>query len=131
MILHLQVLGAVLIALSLLHLGFPRYFEWRRDLAPLMLINRQMMYVHAGFIALVVLMIGLLCVTSAGELTTTLLGRRIALFIGIFWAARLLVQFTGYSSALWKGKRFETWMHVLFSLLWVYSTAVFLLVALG
>jgi hypothetical protein len=32
----------------------------------------------------------------------------------------------GYSLEHWRGKRFETFMHILFSILWLYLTAVFL-----
>jgi hypothetical protein len=84
------------------------------------------MYIHTFFIAITVFLIGLLCLTSAAELGSTVLGKRICLGIGIFWAARLFVQFIGYSSALWKGKRFETIVHIVFSFLWVYLSIVFL-----
>jgi hypothetical protein len=36
-----------------------------------------------------------------------------------------------YSSALWRGKAFETAVHVLFTLLWTWVTSVYLWVALG
>ena len=78
--------------------------------------------------ALAVGLMGLLCLTSAAELVGTALGRRVALGLGLFWLARLLTQFFGYSAALWRGKRFETVVHVGFSLLWAYVSGVFLLV---
>lgn len=127
---QLRLIGFVLIILALLHAGFARYFGWRRDLAPLSLINREMMYVHTFFVALTVLLMGLLCLTSAPELVGTLLGRRLALGIGLFWLARLLIQFFGYSARLWRGKRFETGVHVVFVAFWGYLSAVFLCVAL-
>ncbi len=128
--LQLEFIGALLVVLALLHGGFARYFGWRREFATVSLINRQMMYVHTFFIALAVLLMGLLCLTSAAELVGTALGRRVALGLGVFWLARLLVQFFGYSATLWRGKRFETVIHVLFSLLWAYLSGVFLLVGL-
>jgi hypothetical protein len=125
---QLKVIGGLLVVLALLHAGFPRYFDWPTELKPLSLINRQMVYVHTLFIALVVLLMGLLCLSCASELVGTPLGRKVALGLGLFWLARLLVQFFGYSSALWRGKRFETTVHVSFSLLWTYLMAVFFLV---
>lgn len=89
-------------------------------------MNRQLMYVHSFFIALVVFLTGLLCLSSANELINTNLGKKISLGLGIFWAIRLFVQFFGYSPALWKGKRFETGMHILFSMFWTYLSTVFL-----
>ena len=131
MVLQLKAIGFLLIILALLHAAFARYFKWRTDFAPVSLINRQMMYVHTFFVALMVLLMGLLCLTSAPELVGTPLGRRVALGCGVFWLARLLIQFFGYSSELWRGKRFETGVHVVFIGFWSYLSAVFLLVGLG
>jgi len=125
MAIHLKIIGVLLMALALLHLIFPRYFNWEKELPALSLINRQMMVVHTFFIALMVFLMGLLCLTSANELLETSLGKKIALGLGVFWSIRLLIQFFGYSSNLWKGKAFETIVHLLFSLLWIYLTIVF------
>jgi hypothetical protein len=130
MIIHLRIIGFVFMALALVHLIFPRYFRWKEQLTGLSLINRQMMQVHTFFIALVVFLIGLLCSTSATDLVETALGRRIALGLGIFWGLRALVQWFVYSPDLWRGKRLETTIHILFSLLWVYCTVVFFTIAL-
>lgn len=125
---HLRIIGAVLIGLALVHVVFPRYFEWKKELANLSLVNRQMMGIHTFFIALTVFLMGLLCLTATAELQTTPLGRKIALGMALFWSIRLFIQFFGYSSLLWKGKRFETAIHVIFSILWLYLTGVFWIV---
>lgn len=130
MSIHLQIIGALFMLLALIHVGFPRYFEWKQQLASLSLINRQMMQVHTFFIAFVVFLFGLLSFTSAEELITTPLGRRICLGLGVFWGIRALVQWFFYSSELWRGRRFETGVHVVFSALWVYCAVVFLKCAL-
>jgi hypothetical protein len=131
MILQLQLIGALLLVLALLHTAFGWYFDWRREFAVVSLLNRQMMYVHTFFVAFTVGLMGLLCLTSAPELVGTPLGRRVALGLGVFWLARLLIQFFGYSASLWRGKRFETIIHVLFSLFWLYLTFVFFQVGLS
>ena len=128
---HLKLIGLLLVGLALLHAGFVRYFNWRHELVSLSLINRQMMYVHTFFIALMVFLMGLLCLTSAAELVGTPLGHRVALGCGIFWLVRLLIQFFGYSARLWRGKRFETVVHVVVSGLWSYLSLIFLLIGLG
>lgn len=125
--LHHKISGVLLIILAAAHIIFPRYFRWEQELGALSLINRQMMYIHTFFIALVVFLIGLLSLTSSYELTKTAFGRFISLGIGIFWAARLLIQFFGYSPELWKGKTFETVAHIIFSLFWTYLSSVFLM----
>lgn len=122
---HFKIIGVLLIALSFMHVIFPRYFNWSKELVSLSLINRQMMYVHTFFIALVVFLIGVLCLTSSDELLSTVLGKKIVLGFGVFWSIRLLMQFFGYSSALWKGKSKETVIHILFSLFWTYLTVIF------
>jgi hypothetical protein len=90
-----------------------------------------MMLVHTFFIALTIFLMGLLCLTSARDLIETKLGKTISLGLGAFWIVRLFIQFFGYSSKLWKGKTFETSVHILFSLFWTYSSGVLLLAGLS
>jgi len=122
---HFQIIGFSLMALALVHVIFPKYFNWKKELKSLSLINKQMMMVHTFFIALVVFLMGLMCLTSAKELIETNLGKKISLGLGVFWSLRLLIQFFGYSVKLWKGKPFETIIHFLFSGLWLYLSLVF------
>jgi len=127
--LNLQIIGGVLVGLALLHGIFPKYFRWKEELARLSLINRQMMQVHSFFLALALFLAGLLCLRSAHLLVSTPLGRELCLGLGVFWTARLLVQFFGYSRENWRGKGFETAVHLLFIVLWSYFSTVFLLAA--
>ncbi|MDG1399026.1 MAG: hypothetical protein P8P88_11635 [Polaribacter sp.] len=128
--LHYRIIGIILIALAFVHIIFPKYFKWKEELQHLSLINQQIMKVHTFFIALVVFLIGLLCLTSSNELINTELGKKISLGLGIFWGFRLIIQFFGYSSKLWKGKKMETIIHIIFSILWVYLSYTFLKVYL-
>lgn len=123
--LWLQINGALLVVLALLHAVFPRRFRWKEELASVSLLTRQILHVHTFFIALTVGLMGLLCLTSATELTGTALGRTICGGLLVFWLCRLLVQFFGYSTELWRGKRFETRVHVAFALLWANFTVCF------
>ena len=128
---HLKIIGILLILLALIHFVFPKRFNWKQELSSLSLINRQLMYVHSFFIAFVIFLMGLLCFTSANDLLSTNFGKRILLGLAIFWAVRLLVQFFGYSSKLWKGRSFETTIHIAFSLFWIYLVTVFTLAYLA
>ncbi len=125
--LHLKIIGILLIALAAIHVFFPKYFEWKKELKSLRLINQQMMIIHTFFIALVVFLMGLLCLTSAKEIVDTKLGKIISLGLSIFWSFRLIVQFFGYSTKLWKGKLLETIIHIFFSALWIYLSVTFLM----
>lgn len=129
--LQLKIIGVLLIALAFLHVIFPKYFKWKDELQSLSLVNRQMIWVHTFFIAFTVLLMGVLCLTSSEELISTSLGRKLCWGLGIFWGIRLLIQFFGYSSKLWKGRAFETTVHILFTFLWAYLTFIFLKVAVG
>ncbi len=122
---HIRILGGLLIVLALLHLIFPTYFNWKKDLKSLSLSNRQMMIVHTFFIALIVFLMGLLFVYAAPDIVNSQLGKTMSLGIAIFWTCRLVIQFFGYSSELWRNKVFETYAHVGFSFLWIYLSVVF------
>ena len=125
--LQLEIIGILLVLLAAIHVIFPKYFNWKNELTSLSLINRQLMYIHSFFIAFAIFLIGILCLTSATELTNTPLGKKISLGLGVFWSVRLFIQFFGYSSKLWKGKAFETFIHVFFSIFWIYLSTIFIL----
>jgi hypothetical protein len=122
---HLIIIGTIFIFLAFIHIVFPKYFEWEKEFKSLSLANRQIMKIHTVFIALTVFLMGLLCLTSANDLMETSLGKKIILGLSIFWTTRLVFQFFGYSSKLWKGKIFETSVHIIFSFLWIYISFVF------
>lgn len=126
MVLQLKIVGVLLIILALGHIYFPYYFNWKKSLQSLDLLHREIFKVHTFFIAVVVLLMGLLCFFSAEELLGTSLGQKILLGMAIFWILRLLIQFFGYSRQHWKGKRFETFIHLLFASLWLYISSVLL-----
>ncbi|MFT3678581.1 MAG: hypothetical protein QM781_21975 [Chitinophagaceae bacterium] len=131
LIIQLKVTGVLLILLGIFHAFFPGYFEWKKELKPLSLINRQMMYVHTFFIGFTVALMGLLCLILPHELLETKLGKYIAAGLCLFWLLRCLIQFFYYSPALWRGKRFETIIHLFFSLLWIYLSTLFARVAIA
>lgn len=128
---HVKIVGSLLIALSLMHVIIPKYFKWEQELTSLSLITKQILYVHTFFIAFVVLLMGLLCLSYSHELLHAPFGRVITLGLFGFWLTRLIFQFFVYSPKVWRGKRFETLMHVIFSVLWLYFSGVFLLGYLG
>jgi hypothetical protein len=124
---HIKIVGSLLIALSLMHVIIPKYFKWEHELTSLSLITKQILYVHTFFIGFVVLLMGLLCISYSHELLYEPFGRVISLGLFGFWLTRLIFQFFVYSPKVWRGKRFETAMHILFSFLWLYFSGVFLL----
>jgi len=128
---HIKIVGSLLIALSLMHIIIPKYFKWEQELTSLSLITKQILYVHTFFIAFIVLLMGLLCLSYTHELVHDSFGKIISLGLFGFWLTRLIFQFFVYSPKVWRGKRFETVMHVVFSVLWLYFSGVFLLAYLA
>ena len=126
--LHLQLIGASLIFLSIAHLYFSYHLGWKADAARMTAINRQIFYVHAFFICLVLLLTGSLCLFAPETLITrTTLAKWILLGFAIFWGIRLLFQLLVYDSTHWRGHRLNTFAHIAFSLLWSYYTLIFVL----
>ena len=86
---------------GILHFGIllasamvPKVLDWKGTLDKLDGLSRQLVWVHGAFIVLVIIGFGFLSIFFAGELVTgTPLARGVCLFIALFWAARLIVQF--------------------------------------
>jgi hypothetical protein len=38
----------------------------------------------------------------------------------IFWLSRLAIQLFVYDPAIWRGRRFYAFMHVVFTIFWIY-----------
>jgi uncharacterized membrane protein len=123
---QLKIVGASLLLLALGHASFPGRFNWGEELSRLSPVNRQIFQVHCFFIGLILFMFGALalCFTPL-LLDRTPLARIVLSGLVLFWAARLWVQFFIYESSLWKGNRFNTRIHWLFTLMWVYYVSIF------
>ena len=122
---HMQIVGILLMLLGLSHVFFNRYFQWERDLATVSLLTRQVFFVHSFFIGLVVALFGALSFFySDALLQHAALNRAILAGMATFWLCRLFAQFFAYDSDLWRGDRFRTFMHVAFTLLWCYVSAI-------
>ncbi len=124
-IIHIQVIGYLLFVLALIHFAFPKYFNWKEDLSKISLINRQMMKTHTFFLVLILLGMACLSAFYTSELLNTILGKALLLFLAVFWTLRLIAQLCTYSSKLWKGKTFETIVHIIFTLFWTYCSSIF------
>ena len=126
LLLHLRIAGVCMAALVVFNFFVPQYLGWRRELARVSLVNRQIFEVHAIFIVLILAMFALLLLTASDALLEpSRLSRLVLGGLTTFWAMRLLAQWFYYSPSTWRGNRLHTVMHVGFSALWIYVTAVF------
>lgn len=128
MSIHLKIVGSLCVLLALMHIVIPKYFKWDKELTSVTLITKEILYVHTFFIGFMVFLMGLLCFVYSDQLIETPLGRQICLGLFIFWFTRFIFQFWVYSPKVWRGKKFETTMHIIFSMLWSYFSVVFFLV---
>jgi hypothetical protein len=92
----------------------------------LSLVNRQIFEVHTLFIVLVLALSSVLLLTSSDALVApSRLSRALLLGLTIFWGLRMLMQWFYYSPAIWRGDRFNTAAHCVFSTVWIYLTTTF------
>jgi hypothetical protein len=72
----------------------PKVLDWKASLGKLDRLSRQLIWVHGVFIVLVIVGFGLISVVYPTNLAAgSPLARGMCLFIAVFWALRLLVQF--------------------------------------
>lgn len=123
---HLHVVGALLLLLGMSHTFFNRYFGWEQELRTVSLLTRRIFYVHTFFIGLGVGLAGAGSLFYADLLLRPdALSRAILAAMTAFWLCRFLAQFLAYDSAIWRGYRFRTLMHIAFAMLWCYVTTTY------
>ncbi|HEX4167246.1 MAG TPA: hypothetical protein VHZ55_17410 [Bryobacteraceae bacterium] len=123
---HLRLAGALLVVLGFAHSFLGRYFKWKKELAQLSLLTRQIFLVHCFFIALLVVLIGACSLFYTNALLESgTLSRVVLTGFVVFWLIRLVFQFLVYDSAIWRGRRFYTAAHAAFSIFWIYVVLIY------
>jgi len=123
---HLHVVGALLLLLGASHVFFNRYFGWEQELQTISLLTRRIFFVHTFFIGLGVVLAGAGTLFYADALLRhDNLSRAVLAAMAAFWLCRLLAQFLAYDSAIWRGNRFRTSMHIAFAMLWCYVATTY------
>jgi len=123
---HLQIGGLVMAGLVVVNLFVPSQLRWREEMSRLSLVNRQIFQVHSVFLVLTLGLLSALLLTCAPALVEpTRLSRALLIGLTIFWGLRMVMQWFFYSSDLWRGHRFNTVVHYVFSVIWIYLTSVF------
>jgi len=122
---HLQIMGWTSLLLAAIYPVYPKYFGWRQELQKVSLFTRQIFYVHCGFIVMLLALQGILLARFEDALLERN-GAALALAAGLacFWIYRLIAQLFYYDRSLWLGNRLHTLVHVAFTLLWCYLSAV-------
>ena len=123
---------------GLLHFGIllasalvPQVLDWKESLSKLDPLLRQLIWVHGAFIVLVIIAFGVLSLLFATELASgTPLARGVCLFISLFWAIRVFVQFFIFDAKPFlKTPLLKLGYHGL-TLVFIYHTVVYALAGL-
>jgi hypothetical protein len=125
-LLHLRLVGGLLGVLAFINLFVPGRYRWREEMARLSLLNRQIFQAHNVFVILTIALCSALLLTSADTLLEpNRLSRAVLVGLTLFWGLRMVMQWLFYSPRIWRGHRFNTAMHCVFSVAWIYMTATF------
>ena len=91
----LMAAGAGQLALAAGSLAIPKVLKWREDTARLRPLTRQIFWTYAGYIWSFHVCFGLLSLLAPGWLLDrTPLAAAVCGFIAVYWAVRLVLQFT-------------------------------------
>jgi O-antigen/teichoic acid export membrane protein len=123
----IQIAGAVQLAISLANLPLASRLQYRKNLAGASEIVRQVFYVHAAYIVLVVLGFAALSLLFPDELVSGRpLGRFLSTFLAVFWLLRVPIQLFYYPVEIRRQNRLAD---VIFTVAFAFLAIVFGLAA--
>ena len=123
----IQVAGAVQLAIGLANLPLAIRLRYRKNLAGASPIVREVFYVHAGYIVLVVLGFAALSLLFPMDLAGGRpLGRFLSGFLAVFWLLRVPIQLFYYPAEIRRQNRFAD---VVFIVAFAFLAVVFGLAA--
>jgi hypothetical protein len=124
----IQVAGAVQLAIGLANLPLASRLQYRKNLAGASEIVRQVFYVHAAYIVLVVFGFAALSLLFPTELASGRpLGRFLSTFLAIFWLLRVPIQLFYYPNEIRRQNRLAD---VVFIVAFTFLALIFGLAAL-
>ncbi len=123
----IQVAGAVQLAIGLANLPLASRLQYRKNLAGASAIVRQVFYVHAAYIVLVVFGFAALSLLFPTDLAGGRpLGRFLSAFLAIFWLLRVPIQLLYYPVEIRRQNRLAD---VIFTVAFAFLAVVFGLAA--
>ena len=123
-----QIAGAVQLAIGLANLPLATRLQYRKNLAGASEIVRQVFYVHAAYIVLVVLGFAALALLFPAELSSGRpIGRFLSAFLALFWLLRVPIQLFYYPVEIRRQNRLAD---VIFTVAFAFLAVVFGLAAM-
>jgi hypothetical protein len=109
-----ETIAMLQLGIAVLNLFLVPLLKWKDELARVPLLLREVFQVHAWFISITITIFGIITCRFADELATgsNLLGRWLAVSIGLFWLIRTVLQVSYYSGSHWRGQVGRTVVHV-------------------
>lgn len=109
--------GAYCLAFAVFHLFFWRLFRWRRELAKLGFVNRQVVQILNLCLTFAFVVFAVPSLFFAGEMVGTGLGRTLLGLIALFWLLRAVEQVVFFG--------LRRWLSVVFFLTFLGGVALF------
>ena len=122
----LRTAGVVQLGILTASFLVPRVLDWQRSLGGLPKLSRDLIWVHGAFIVLVIAGFGLVTLCEAPDLAQqTPLARAVCGLIGLFWLARLGVQFFVFDASPFLTSRFLRLGYYALTVAFLYLSVVF------
>ena len=89
----LRICGVIQLGILTASALVPGKLQWRTELRQLQPLSRQLVWVHGGYIVLIIAAMGLISLCEAEQLADgSALARTVCGFVAIFWLVRLAIQ---------------------------------------
>lgn len=96
----IKVAGLLQIILVIGSLLIPTMLNWKKELSMVAPLIRQMFWTYAGYILMTNLAFGILSLLAPEALADrSFLAAVVSLFIGLYWSARIVIQFFYFDRA--------------------------------
>ena len=123
--LYLQAAGVLQLIVAAANFILPTILRYDENLASVSRIIRQIFHIHALYIVIVLIGLGLACLCLPHELLGPgLLGRCLCGYLTFFWGLRAIIQFFYYDRATREDHPFGS---VFFGFVFLALTAIFAL----
>ena len=119
-----QIAGALQLVIAVANFFLPSKLRYRENLANVSPIIREIFTIHALYIVLVLIGLGLICVIFPLDLCgASALGRFLCSFLALFWGLRVPIQFFYYDRAV---KKEHPWGALFFGTVFLYLALTFI-----
>lgn len=89
----IRLTGALQLSVLVASALVPLRLNWKRDLASLPKLHRQMYWTYGGYVVLGIVALGVISLTCASELASgSPLARAVCMYGSLFWGIRLSLQ---------------------------------------